>query len=100
MIDVPIVEVASTSPSPANVPPATFTVALVMPRLSGSVTVTDGDSVTVCPSVKATVPAVAVSVGGSLTAVMLSVEVTTVLRLNEPLPSLSCQVTVRVVLEP
>ena len=91
---------ASTSPSPANVPPVTATVAPVSVRLSGSATVSDGDSVTVLLSVNATWAAWPVSVGASLTAVTLMVVVCAALRLNEPLPSLTTQVTVRVGSEP
>ena len=41
---VPATLAPSTSPSPAKVPPAIFTVALTMLRVSGSVSVADGDS--------------------------------------------------------
>ena len=41
----------STSPSPAKVPPVTDTVALESVWLSGSATVSEGDSVTVLLSV-------------------------------------------------
>src|SRR5215831_16051762 len=93
---VPVVFAGSTSPSPANVPPAIFTVAPAQVVLSGSDTVTPGDSVIDAAfSVKLALVAT-VSVGGSLTAVMLIVVVVTALRLLEPEPSLSSHVTVRV----
>src|SRR5215467_14161252 len=63
---VPTVEVDSTSPSPANVPPAIFTVAPCRPRLSGSDTDTAPDSVTACPSVNETLDATFAKVGGSV----------------------------------
>ena len=96
---VPAVLAARTSPSPAKVPPAIDTVADTRSRLSGSVTEAAGDKVTVWLAVKATLAA-AVSVGGSLIAVMLTVVVCAVERLNEPAPSLSTQVMVRVGVEP
>src|SRR5947199_383538 len=98
---VPVVVVASTSPSPVNLPPVIDTVALARLRLSGSVTVTAPDSVTAAPSsVKEALVATLLRIGGSLTLVMLTVVVATLLRLNEPQPSLTIQVTVRVGFEP
>ena len=95
---VPATVALSTSPSPANVPPVIFTVALVRFGLSKSVTVMAGDSVVVLPWVKAIVAATLLSVGGM--SAMSTVVVTGALRLNEPEPSLSTQLTVRVGLEP
>src|SRR5689334_12827588 len=89
---------ASTSPSPAKVPPKILTVALARFGLSRSVTVMAGDSVVVLPWVKAIVDATLVRLGGTLA--MSTVVVTTVLRLFEPEPSLSVHVMLRVVLEP
>src|SRR5580704_7159878 len=98
---VPVVEAASTSPSPAKVPPVTLTVAPARLRLSGSLTETADDSVAAAPSsVYAAVVATLLNVGGSLTLVMLTVDVTAVLKLFEPEPSLSTQVNVRVGFEP
>src|SRR4249920_3310683 len=98
---VPVVSAASTSPSPTNVPPAIFTVAPVQVGLSGSVTETVGDSTIEAPfSVKLVLVVPSASVGASLTAVTLIVVVVIELRLLEPLPSLSSQVTVRVGLAP
>ena len=94
---VPAVDAASTSASPENVPPVIETVALASVRLSGSVTETAPDSVTAPPSsVKWTLEATLASVGASLTATTLTVVVANELRLFDPLPSLSSQVTVRV----
>src|SRR5262249_60501364 len=73
---VPAVLAASTSPSPAKVPPATFTVAPVRVVLSGSVSVTVGESTNEAPfSVKLAAVVPIASVGASLTAVMLMVVV-------------------------
>ena len=58
-----------------------------------------GDSVRVWPVTKQSVAAAA-TVGASLTAAMLIVAVSAALRLNEPLPSFTVQVTVRVGFEP
>ena len=92
---------AITSPSLANVPPTIFTVALARLRLSTSETVRALDRVCAAAfSVYDALVATLVSTGGSLIAVMLMVSVCAVLRLNEPEPSLSTQVTVRVLLEP
>src|SRR5205807_3966813 len=97
---VPAVLKESTSPSPAKVLP-TDTAAFTSVRLSGSLTDRVGDTVTAAAfSVKLVTPVTEVSVGASLTAVRLTVSVCVVLRLNDPEPSLSTQVTVRVVLEP
>src|ERR1700733_12800555 len=94
---VPAVFAASTSPSPANVPPVIFTVALVRSRLSGSVTETAPESVAAAPPwVKAALVATFDKVGGWFTAVIDIVEVTTVLRLLDVPPLLRTQVTVRV----
>src|ERR1051326_7096620 len=82
---VPVVSAASTSPSPAKVPPDT--------ESDGEIVVTtDGDTVSDAATFD--------SVGASLTAMTLTVSVWAVLRLNEDDPSLSTQVTVRVALEP
>ena len=97
---VPVVSKASTSPSPANVPPVTDTVAPVSDRLSGSATASVGDSVAVLLSVNATWADWLVTVGASLTAVSVTVVVWGVLVLNEPLPSSSTQTTSWLVTEP
>ena len=81
-------------------PPVTDTVAPVSDRLSGSATASVGDSVTVLLSENATWADWLVTVGASLTAVTPMVVVCAVLRLNEPLPSFTTQVTVRVGSEP
>src|SRR5262249_24622453 len=93
---VPATLARSTSPSPGNAPPVIATVALARVALSGSETATVGDSVTAGPFSVKDASVVPASVGGSFTAVMLIVVVDTELRLLEPLPSLSSQVTVRV----
>jgi hypothetical protein len=83
------------------VPPVILTVAPDRLTSSGSLTETDPDKVAGAPSsVKAAVVATFDNVGASLMLVMLTVLVTAVLRLNEPEPSLSTQVTVRVGFEP
>src|SRR5580658_8239350 len=98
---VPVVVAASASPSPAKVLPVTETVALARVVLPVSETVTFDDSVTAAPSsVKAALVATFESVGGLLTAVMLTVVVVGVLRLRDGTPSLSTQVTVRVASDP
>ena len=97
---VPAVPTASTSPSPAKLPPMIATVALARSRLSGSDTLALPASVACWPSVKPKLPGRLPSAGESLIAVMLMVVVAAVLRLLEPEPSLSTQVTVRVGLEP
>src|SRR5258708_3226921 len=97
---VPPTVAASTSPSPANVPPVIDTVAFVSVRLSGSDTASDGDTVTVCPLAKDTSVATLLRLGGSLPLVMDSVSVTVVLKLLDALPSLSAQVMVRLGNEP
>src|SRR5215469_3290897 len=98
---VPLVDVASTSASPANLPPVIDTVALTSVVSSGSLTVTLPDSVVVGPSsVYAALAATPVNVGDWLTAMTLIVSVCAVLRLNEPDPSLTTQVAVRVGLAP
>src|SRR5438128_298551 len=97
---VPVVFAASSSPSPAKLPPVIAAVALASVRLSGSAAVSDGDAATVCPGRQVTLAVTADSVGGSFTLVMLTVSVTAVLRLFDPLPSLSTQVTRRVGFEP
>ena len=79
----------------------TATVAFAMLRLSGSLTVRLGDSVNCAAfSVYEALVATLESVGASLTAVMLTVSVCDVLRLNEEAPSLSTQVMVLVRFEP
>src|SRR5215475_5318752 len=95
---LPVGVALSTSPSPAKVPPKIFTVALDRFGLSRSVTVMAGDSVVVLPWVKAMVAATLLRLGGTFA--MSTVVVTGPLRLNEPEPSLSTQVTVRVLLAP
>src|SRR5690349_4290717 len=99
---VPVVVAASTSPSPANVPPAIFTVAFESVRLSASATTAADETVFAPPfSVK---PAVATpeSVGGSFTPTTVNVVVVTLLTPDglPTAPSSTCQVMVRVVLEP
>src|ERR1043166_2119298 len=86
---------ASTSPSPTKVPEAIATVALTSWRLSGSDTVTLGESVMVVPTVKLSDVDTLERVGASLTAVMVTVVVAGVLVLNDPAPSLSTQGTWR-----
>jgi hypothetical protein len=62
---VPAVLNPSTSPSPANVPPVTCTVALDRSRLSGSLTETAPDTVTApAPWVKCALVATFDKVGG------------------------------------
>src|SRR5262249_59639774 len=85
----------STSPPPTKVPPVISTVAPASVRLSGPDAVTFGDSTTALPFSVNDALVVPVRVGGSFTAVTLTVVVLAVLRLNEPLPSLSTQVTWR-----
>src|SRR5580700_11447718 len=98
---VPVVVAASTSPSPLNVPPVTATVALASARLSGSVTVTLGDSVTSVERPALTEVATPLNVGGSSTFATDRVVVTGVLvsepPLAVPLGSFKTQVRVRVV---
>jgi hypothetical protein len=90
---VPAVLVASTSPSPANLPAVIDTVALSRSRLSGSLTVRDGDRVTAPPfSVYDTLAATPDRVGGSFTLRIVTVVVCAV---AVALPSLTVQVTVR-----
>src|SRR5262249_604602 len=95
---VPETFAASTSPSPAKVPPVIDTVAPGSFRLSGSVTVTVGDRLTVAVDAATIDDATFDNVGGSLTLVMLMNEVTGVLA--SPALSVMVQVTVRVALEP
>src|SRR5262249_40942997 len=79
----------------------TFTVAPVRVVLSGSVTVTVGESTNEAPfSVKPVAVVPSASVGASVTAGMLIVVVTTQLRLLEPLASLNSQGRVLVGLAP
>src|SRR5262249_41491452 len=85
---------ASLSPSPVKVPPVIETVALDKLVLSKSETVIAGEIVVVLPWGKLSEGATEISVRGSCA--MLIVVVAAVLRLNEPEPSLSTQVTVRV----
>ena len=94
MLGKPAVVAASTSPSPANVPPVSATVALVNVVVALlSVSVTAGASVVAVPfSVNAAVAGTRIA-GPRW---MSTVVVWAVLRLNEPGPSLSTQVTVRV----
>src|SRR5262245_2984276 len=96
---VPATFAESTSPSPGNVPPVIATVAPARLRLSTSDTTADGDSVTGDPFSVKDASAVQARVGGSLTAVMLTVVVTLAVALLAP-PSSSVQVTVRVGAEP
>src|SRR5215813_2896031 len=91
---VPLVLNESTSPSLAKVPPVIETVALDRLALSKSVTVMLGEMVVVLPWVKSSEDANEVSVGGSFA--MLMVVVCAALRPDEPAPSLTTQVTVRV----
>src|SRR5262252_5654508 len=95
---LPVAVADSTSPSPAKVPPVNATVALISFRLSGSETVTLGDSVTgeraFSVNDALVVPA---SVGASLTAVTPMVVVAMLL---DALPSLTTHVTWRVLLAP
>src|SRR5690348_6341271 len=99
---VPAVLNESTSPSPEKVPPTICTVAFARFRLSGSFTVTFDESVVedAAFSVNCALGATLLSVGGSLTAVMLRVEVAAALWLFEAAPSLSTQVMVRLGFEP
>src|SRR5690242_4906082 len=99
---VPATLAASTSPSPANVPPVNATVALAMLRLSGSATVTDGDSVTAGPFSVKDALVVPASVGASSTPTTVSVVVVTLLAPSglPSAPSSTFHVIVRVVLEP
>src|SRR5262249_15127401 len=92
---VPVVVAASTSPSPANVPPVICTVALAILLLSASVIVTLVDRVNVLVGLLTIDEATPASVGASLTLTMLMVEVVLPVALLA-LPSLSVQVTVRV----
>src|SRR5215469_16916217 len=90
------------SPSPGNVPPVIATVPPTRLRLSGSDTEAVGErkSPLGLPSAKIARGSTPASVGGLFTAVMLTVEVTAVLRFDDALPSLSTQVTVRVGFDP
>src|ERR1700733_11995520 len=82
---VPAVFTVSTSPSPANVPPTMFTVALTRSRLPGSLTVTALDSVAAAPPcVNAALVATFDKVGGWFTAAIDIVVVTGVLGLSDP----------------
>src|ERR1700683_5232653 len=97
---LPVGTAASTSPSLANVPPATATVALARFWLSGSDTETFDDSVTDDPfSVKLALVATLTRVGGLFTAVMSIVVVALVLLAPPkavPLGSTAVHVMVRV----
>ena len=93
-----VVVAPSTSPSPANVPPVIFTVALASVALSMSETVMAGDTAVVLPWVKAIEGATLLSVGGMCA--MSTVVVTGALELLLPLPSLTTQLMVRVELAP
>src|SRR5580704_6306557 len=96
---VPATEVASTSPSPLNLPPDIETVALASLRSSGSVAETADDNVTGAPSsVKAALVATLLQVGGSLTLVTLTVVVCGALPTFAE--SAMTQVMVRVGLDP
>src|SRR5947209_17484577 len=91
---VPVVSVASTSPSSGKAPLVIATVAATSVRLSGSDAEAAPDKVTAPPPcVKEADAATLLNVGASLTLVMASVVVATLLRLNEPEPSLTTQVT-------
>src|SRR5262249_46338247 len=91
---VPIVVAASTSPSPANVPPVIATVALTSVRLSGSDTNNAGDTVTV-GWVTATNAVTLESAGGLLTATMLMVSLAVAMLLLA-VPSLTVHWALRV----
>src|SRR5690242_9294604 len=97
---LPVSVAASTSPSLANVPPVIDTVALTSLRLSGSETASVGEIVVADDGETVSDEATFESVGASLTLVMVTVVVCAVLVSNEADPSLSTQVTVRVVLDP
>src|ERR1051325_9264042 len=97
---VPDTLAASTSPSPAKVPPVIFTVALVSVRLSGSDTEIAGEMVIVCCGRKFTALATFDNVGASLMAVIATVVNCGVLVLFEALPSLTVQVSTRLRNEP
>src|SRR5215471_6857185 len=98
---VPATLAERISPSPAKVPPVIDTVAPARLRLSGSDAEAAPDSVTAPPPwVKLAEAATLLKVGASLTLVMPIVVVATLLRLNEPEPSLTTHVTVRVGFEP
>src|SRR5436305_8041506 len=93
---VPVVVAASTSPSPANVPPMTDTVADDICVESGSLTVMLGDSVAAAPSsVHAALAATLLKVGGRSAGTTVTVSVAAVLVAFDASPSLSTQVTVR-----
>ena len=95
---VPVVLKASTSKSPAKVPPVIETVALVMlAPASGSETDRLPDSVTgTAFSVKLALAATWLRVGGASSGVIVMVVIAGALSPLEPLPSLTTQVTVRV----
>src|ERR1043166_8147612 len=100
---VPVVDVASTSPSPANLPPVIDTVALARLRLYGSVTVSAPESVAVAScSVYCALAATLVRVGGSLTPTTVIVLLALLDAPNGKnfSPSLTIQSIVRVVGEP
>src|ERR1043166_933720 len=89
---VPETLAASTSPSPAKVPPVIFTVALASVIVSGSDTVMLGEIVMVCCGTNITAAATFDNVGASLTAVTTTVVNCGELVLFEPLPSFTLQV--------
>src|ERR1700761_7604238 len=85
----------ASSTSPVNWPAVIDTVAPARFWLSGSLTEREGDSVRVSPVTNETLAAAA-TVGGSFTAVIVTVVIAGVLKLNEPAPSLTAHLTVRV----
>src|SRR6267142_67517 len=95
---VPVVVAVRTSPSPANVPPVIWTVALARSRLSGSDTERVGDRVSVLPSTNEATDATDDSTGGSLMAVRLTVVVAGALAMLKS--SVTTKGTVRVGAEP
>src|SRR5262249_14781087 len=97
---VPATLAASRSPSPANAPPVTCTVAPASVRLSGSDTDAAGATVSVWPAVNDAVEGTPASVGASLTAVTARVVVCGALVLFDALPSSAVHTIVRVAFEP
>src|SRR5262249_59802404 len=85
--EVRVVSAASTSLSPAKVPPTIATVALARVRLSESETLAAPASVTAAPFWVNVAPVTPARFGGLLTAVTETVVVWTVLRLLERLPA-------------
>src|SRR5262245_23323692 len=93
---VPALDAERISPSPGNVPAVIFTVAPLRFKLSGSATVSAGESVTVWNCVSVTADATELNAGALLIGLMVTVVV------PEPVaaPSLTDQVTVRVGCDP